>query len=86
MLGAMSDRATSPFALSDIAKDAIRTGVAMVVVFWIALRLGWDNPYWAGIAVAAISAPMVICCSTMAMAPTQVSATVVIMLRLLARF
>jgi len=55
----MSATVVSLFALSDTAKDAIRTAIAMVTVFWIALRLGWDNPNWAGIAVAVISAPTV---------------------------
>jgi len=55
----MSAAPVSSLALSDTAKDAIRTSIAMVTVFWIALRMGWDNPHWAGIAVAVISAPTV---------------------------
>jgi len=55
----MSTPTSSVFALSDDAKDAIRTSIAMVTVFWIALRSGWPNPHWAGIAVAVISAPTV---------------------------
>ena len=38
-------------------KEAIKTGLAMAVVYWIAMRLGWMNPYWAAFAVAMISLP-----------------------------
>jgi uncharacterized membrane protein YccC len=37
------------------AKEAIKTGLAMVLVYGIALQSGWLNPHWAGIAVAMIS-------------------------------
>jgi len=55
----MSVTVASLFSLSDDAKDAIRTSIAMVTVFGIALWSGWPNPHWAGIAVAVISAPTV---------------------------
>ena len=41
--------------LSVRAKEAIKTGLAMTIVYYIALRMGWVNPYWAGFAVAMIS-------------------------------
>jgi uncharacterized membrane protein YccC len=41
--------------LSPRAKEAIKTGLAMVVSYGIAMHLGWDNPKWAGMAVAMIS-------------------------------
>ena len=41
--------------LSVRAKEAIKTALAMTIVYDIALRLGWVNPYWAGFAVAMIS-------------------------------
>jgi len=36
-------------------KEAIKTALAMVLVYWIALRSGWMDPYWAGFAVAMVS-------------------------------
>jgi uncharacterized membrane protein YccC len=41
--------------LSTRAKEAIKTGLAMAISFGIALKLGWDKPSWAGMAVAMIS-------------------------------
>ena len=41
--------------LSRKAKEAIKTGLAFVIVYAIALENSWLNPYWAGIAVAMIS-------------------------------
>ncbi|MCK5795160.1 MAG: FUSC family protein, partial [Anaerolineales bacterium] len=41
--------------LSRKAKEAIKTGLALVLVYGIALRLDWLNPYWAALAVAMIS-------------------------------
>jgi uncharacterized membrane protein YccC len=41
--------------LSTKAKEAIKTGLAFAIVYGIALRSGWMNPYWAGLAVAMIS-------------------------------
>jgi uncharacterized membrane protein YccC len=41
--------------LSRRAKEAIKTGLAMAVAFGIALAMNWDNPHWAGFAVAVIS-------------------------------
>jgi uncharacterized membrane protein YccC len=44
-------------SLSTRAKEAIKTGLAMVIVFAIAFLFGWDKPEWAGIAVAMVSLP-----------------------------
>ena len=33
-------------------KEAIKTALAMVVAYGVALHLDWDRPYWAGFAVA----------------------------------
>ena len=41
--------------LSRRAKEAIKTGLAMAIAFGIALGMGWENPHWAGFAVAVIS-------------------------------
>ncbi|WP_068011271.1 FUSC family protein [Pseudovibrio axinellae] len=41
--------------LSTRAKDAIKVALAMVIAYAIALSMGWDRPYWAGLAVAFIS-------------------------------
>ena len=38
-------------------KEAIKTALAFVSVFGIAMQLGWMNPYWAGWAVAVIALP-----------------------------
>jgi uncharacterized membrane protein YccC len=38
-------------------KEAIKTALAFVTVFGIAMQLGWMNPYWAGWAVAVIALP-----------------------------
>jgi hypothetical protein len=38
--------------LSTKAKEAIKTGLAFTLVYGIALKSGWMNPYWAGFAVA----------------------------------
>jgi len=43
------------FSLSTRAKEAIKTGLAMMLVYGIALKISWLNPYWAGFAVAMIS-------------------------------
>lgn len=43
--------------LSTKAKEAIKTGLAFTLVYGIALRLDWMNPYWAGFAVAMIALP-----------------------------
>lgn len=43
------------YTLSTRAKEAVKTGLAMVIVFAIAMQLGWDKPYYAGLAVATIS-------------------------------
>ena len=41
--------------LSTKAKEAIKTGLAMMLVYGIALQANWMNPYWAGWAVAMTS-------------------------------
>jgi uncharacterized membrane protein YccC len=41
--------------LSTRLKEAIKTGLAMAIAYGVALSMGWDRPYWAGIAVAVIS-------------------------------
>jgi uncharacterized membrane protein YccC len=41
--------------LSIKAKEAIKTALAMTIVYGIALYMDWDRPYWAGFAVAFIS-------------------------------
>src|SRR5215510_263162 len=39
-------------ALSDRFKAATKTALAMVLAYGVALSMDWDNPYWAGFAVA----------------------------------
>ena len=41
--------------LSIKAKEAIKTALAMTIVYGIALSMDWDKPYWAGFAVAMVS-------------------------------
>ena len=41
--------------LSTRTKEAIKTGLAMVIVYAIAMQMGWDNPYWAGFTVVTIN-------------------------------
>jgi len=41
--------------LSTKSKEGIKTGLGIVIAFAIAMSLGWENPYWAALAVAAIS-------------------------------
>jgi len=43
--------------ISTRAKEAIKTALAMVIVFGIAFLFGWDKPEWAGLAVAMVSLP-----------------------------
>jgi hypothetical protein len=38
--------------LSDRAKAAMKTALAMVLAYGVALSMDWDNPYWAGFSVA----------------------------------
>lgn len=38
--------------LSDRVKAAMKTALAMVLAYGVALSMDWDNPYWAGFAVA----------------------------------
>jgi len=42
----------SGFILSQKFKDSFKVALAMVIVYSIALSLGWKNPHWAGFAVA----------------------------------
>ncbi len=53
----MRHEARNPFVLSVTAKEAIKTALAFTLVFWIALKSAWMNPYWAGWAVAMIALP-----------------------------
>ena len=41
--------------LSTRTKSAIKPALAMVIAYGISLGMGWENPYWAGFAVAMIS-------------------------------
>jgi len=41
--------------LSRRTKEAIKPALAMVIAYGISLGMGWENPYWAGFAVAMIS-------------------------------
>jgi len=43
--------------LSTRAKEAIKTGLAVTIVYWVALSFDWLNPHWAVIAVAMVSLP-----------------------------
>jgi uncharacterized membrane protein YccC len=44
-------------SLSTRAKEAIKTGLAVTIVYWVALSFDWLNPHWAVIAVAMVSLP-----------------------------
>jgi uncharacterized membrane protein YccC len=44
--------------LSTRTKEAIKTGLAMVIVYAIALYMDWEKPYWAGFAVAMNVTPL----------------------------
>ena len=41
--------------LSRKTKEAIKTALAMTIAYGIALSMGWDRPYWAGLAVTMVS-------------------------------
>ncbi len=43
--------------LSTKVKEAIKVGLAFVLVYFIAIKTGWMNPYWAAFAVALIALP-----------------------------
>ena len=43
------------FPLSTRVKEAIKLGLAMVITYWIAMQLGWENPFWAALTVATAS-------------------------------
>jgi len=71
------------FSLSIRARQAIKTALAMTIVYGIALGMGWENPYWAGFAVAMISLSTVgqsLNKGAMRMLGTLVAATVVLTL------
>ncbi len=36
-------------------RQAVRVALAMVIVYYVALAMGWDRPHWAGLAVALCS-------------------------------
>jgi uncharacterized membrane protein YccC len=42
-------------ALSTKAKEAIKLGLSMVLVYGIAMQMGWENPFWAALTVATAS-------------------------------
>ena len=42
-------------ALSRRAKEAIKVALAMVLVYAIAMQMGWDKPYWGGFSVVTIN-------------------------------
>jgi uncharacterized membrane protein YccC len=42
-------------SLSTRTKNAIKPALAVVIAYGISLGMGWENPYWAGFAVAMIS-------------------------------
>ena len=42
---------------STLFKEAVKTSLALTLVYWIGLQFGWVNPYWAGWAVAMIAIP-----------------------------
>jgi uncharacterized membrane protein YccC len=46
-------------SLSTRAKEAIKTALAMVIVFAIAFQLGWESPMWAAFAVMVLSLPTI---------------------------
>ena len=41
--------------LSTRTKEAIKVGLAMVIVYAIAMQMGWDKPFWAGLTVVTIN-------------------------------
>lgn len=42
-------------SISTRTKEAIKTGLAMVIVYGIAMQMGWDKPFWAGFTVVTIN-------------------------------
>jgi uncharacterized membrane protein YccC len=42
-------------SLSTRAKEAIKTGLAMVIAYGIALRMGWDDPFWPALTVVTVN-------------------------------
>ncbi|WP_066961654.1 FUSC family protein [Microbulbifer sp. Q7] len=40
---------------SSTTREALKTALAMVLTYWIALQANWDKPMWAGLAVALVS-------------------------------
>jgi len=53
--GKQNHRNETSINMSRKVKESIKTALAMVIVYAIALSMGWDRPYWAGLAVALIS-------------------------------
>ncbi len=51
----MSTSKSSQRLLSRRAKEAIKTGLAVIIVYVIAMQMGWDKPYWAAFSVVTIS-------------------------------
>jgi len=43
------------FELSYKAKEAIKVGISFALVYIIALKFAWLNPYWAGLAIALVA-------------------------------
>lgn len=41
--------------LSTRAREAIKTGLAMVIGYWLAMRMGWDNPFWVPLTVVTLN-------------------------------
>lgn len=43
------------FKLSRKLKEAIKVGLSFAIVYSIALKIGWMNPYWAGLAILVLA-------------------------------
>ncbi len=41
--------------LSTKAKEAIKLGLSMLLVYAIAMQMGWESPFWAALTVATAS-------------------------------
>ncbi|WP_226703013.1 FUSC family protein [Microbulbifer elongatus] len=44
-----------PALKSRATREALKTALALVLTYWIALQANWDKPMWAGLAVALVS-------------------------------
>jgi uncharacterized membrane protein YccC len=42
-------------SLSVRTKEAIKTGVAVVIAYAVALRMGWDNPFWPALTIITLN-------------------------------